>query len=146
MISGGLEVLICWNSFPIRSKNLEKNHYSILWCIAKLLSTNVTEPAFTLREKCSNTELFLVRIYLYSDWIRRFTKYICVFTPNTGKHWPETTPYLDTFHERYLFKLNNGNTRAMCEICLKLEIHQNDVTGLFPYPLKTSKCHQLGKF
>ena len=50
------------------------------------------------------------------------------------------------FTQRYLFKLNNGNTRAMCEICLKLEIHQNDVTGLFPYPLKTSKCHQLGKF
>ena len=24
----------------------------------------------TLREKCPNTELFLVRIFLYSDWIR----------------------------------------------------------------------------
>ena len=28
---------------------------------------------FTLRKKCPNTELFLVRIFLYSDWIRRFT-------------------------------------------------------------------------
>ena len=27
----------------------------------------------TLREKCPNTELFLVRIFLHSDWIRRFT-------------------------------------------------------------------------
>ena len=27
-----------------------------------------------LREKCPNTELFLVRIFRYSDWIRRFTK------------------------------------------------------------------------
>ena len=26
-----------------------------------------------LREKCPNTELFLVRIFLYSNWIRRFT-------------------------------------------------------------------------
>ena len=25
-----------------------------------------------LREKCPKTELFLVRIFLYSDWIRRF--------------------------------------------------------------------------
>ena len=30
-------------------------------------------PTFTLREMCPNTELFLVRIFLYSDWIRRFT-------------------------------------------------------------------------
>ena len=29
-------------------------------------------------EKCPNTELFLVRIFLYSDWIRRFTPW---------KHW-----------------------------------------------------------
>ena len=27
----------------------------------------------SLREMCPNTELFLVRIFLYSDWIRRFT-------------------------------------------------------------------------
>ena len=30
-----------------------------------------------LREKCPNTELFLVRIFLYSDWIRRFTREKC---------------------------------------------------------------------
>ena len=29
---------------------------------------------WTLREKCPNTEFFLVRIFLYSDWIRRFTE------------------------------------------------------------------------
>ena len=27
----------------------------------------------SLREKCPNTEFFLVRIFLYSNWIRRFT-------------------------------------------------------------------------
>ena len=27
----------------------------------------------SLRQKCPNAELFLVRIFLYSDWIRRFT-------------------------------------------------------------------------
>ena len=48
---------------------------------------------FALREKCSNTKLFLVRIFLYSDWIQ-----ISVFSPNTGKHVPEITPYFETFH------------------------------------------------
>ena len=40
-----------------------------------LVTTNSrTALKSTLREKCPNTELFLVRIFLYSDWIRRFTK------------------------------------------------------------------------
>ena len=48
-----------------------------------------------------NTELFLVRIFLYSDWIRRFTPSISVFSPNKGKHGPEITPYLDNFRDVY---------------------------------------------
>ena len=44
-----------------------------------------------LREKCPNAEFFLVRIFLYSDWIRS------VLSQNTGKYGPEKTPYLDTF-------------------------------------------------
>ena len=51
-----------------------------------------------LREKCPNKEFFLVRIFLHSDWIRRDTEYISVFSPNTGKYGPEKTPCLDTFH------------------------------------------------
>ena len=39
----------------------------------------------SLREKCPNTELFLVRIFLYSVRIQE-------------KNGPEITPYLDTFH------------------------------------------------
>ena len=52
----------------------------------------------TLREKCQNTEFFLVRIFLYWDWIGRDTEYLSVFSPNTEKYGPEVTPYLDTFH------------------------------------------------
>ena len=52
-----------------------------------------------LREKCpNNTELFLVRIFPHSEWIRRNTKYLSVFSSNAGKYKPEITPYLDTFH------------------------------------------------
>ena len=39
----------------------------------------------SLREKCLNTEFFLVRIFLF-------------FSPNKGNYGPEKTPYLDTFH------------------------------------------------
>ena len=48
-------------------------------CISTIL------PEKRLREKCPNTEIFLVRNFL-------------VLCPNTGKYGPEKTPYLDTFH------------------------------------------------
>ena len=38
------------------------------------------------REKCPNTALFLVPIFLYSDWIRRDKENLSVFSPNTGKY------------------------------------------------------------
>ena len=41
---------------------------------------------------------FLFPIIQYSDWIRRFTEQLSVFSPNTGKYGSEKTPYLDTFH------------------------------------------------
>ena len=51
---------------------------------------------FFLREKCPNTEFFLVRIFPHLDWIRKDTEYLSVFSPNTGKYGPGKTPYLDT--------------------------------------------------
>ena len=48
--------------------------------------------ANSLREKCPDTEFFLVRIFPQSNW------YLPVFTPSTGKYGPGKTPYLDTFH------------------------------------------------
>ena len=55
----------------------------------------------SLREKCPNTEFFLVCIFPHSDWIWRGTEYLSVFSPNAGKYGPEKTPYLDTFHAVY---------------------------------------------
>ena len=51
-----------------------------------------------VREKCPNTEFFLVRIFPHLDWIRRDTSYLSVFSPNAGKYGPEKTTYLETFH------------------------------------------------
>ena len=52
----------------------------------------------SLCEKRSNAEFFLVNIFLHSDWIRKDTKHLPLFSPNVGKYGPEKTPYLDTFH------------------------------------------------
>ena len=57
----------------------------------------------SLCEKCPDTEFFLVHIFQYLDWIRRFTKQIYVFSADTGKYGPEETPYLDTFHAVHSF-------------------------------------------
>ena len=51
-----------------------------------------------LREKCQNTDFFLVRIFPYSDWIRRDAPYLFVFNQNAGKYKPEKTLYFDTSH------------------------------------------------
>ena len=53
---------------------------------------------FTMCEMCPNTEFFLVHIFPHSDWIRRDTSYLSIFSPNAGKYRPEKIPYLDTFH------------------------------------------------
>ena len=52
----------------------------------------------TLREMCPNTEFFLVRIFPHSDWIRRDTSHLSVFSPNAEKYGLEKSPYLDTFN------------------------------------------------
>ena len=40
----------------------------------------------------------LVRVFPHSDWIRRDTSYLSVFSANAGKYGPEKTPYSETFH------------------------------------------------
>ena len=54
-----------------------------------------------LREKCPNTEfsgLCFPVFGLNTEIYRRFTPYIPVFSPNTGKYGPGKTSYLDTFY------------------------------------------------
>ena len=76
------------------------------------MSISFTVSEFECRSKANcNFSLTLAawkgnRIFLYSDWIRRDTGYLSVFSPNTGKCGPEITPYLDTFHAVFTDKLN----------------------------------------
>ena len=55
------------------------------------------------QNKYPNTKFFLVRIFPHSNWIRRDTSYLSVFSPNTGKYGPEKNPYLNTFHTVHTF-------------------------------------------
>ena len=55
-----------------------------------------------LREKCPNTEFFLVRIFPHLDWISLYNEYLSVFRLNAGKYGSEKTLYLDTFRAVYL--------------------------------------------
>ena len=66
--------------------------------LADIWNINAHIDLHSLRKKCINTELFLVRIFLYSDLIRRDTPYLSVFSPNTGKYGPKIIPFLETFH------------------------------------------------
>ena len=63
-----------------------------------LSEITIFEFFLALREKRLKMEFFLVRIFLYLNWKRRFAEYISVFTPNEGKYGPEKTRYLDTLH------------------------------------------------
>ena len=51
----------------------------------------------SLREKCPNTEFFLVRIFPLSDWIRTDTPYLSVFSPNAAKCGPEKNSVFGQF-------------------------------------------------
>ena len=61
----------------------------------------------SLRKKCPNTGLFLVRISCirieYED-LRDKSPYS--IDPNTGKYGPEITPYLDTFHAECICRIS----------------------------------------
>ena len=85
--SGGVKNYFLYKTpiyLPIEDiKSFRQNGWSVWtwepWLIVLLANTKLNtikfliSKALTLREKCPNTELFLVCIFLYSDWIRRFT-------------------------------------------------------------------------
>ena len=106
----------CSNPHPFRSALGQKGRSKMKWWA---MYTNLKKNAIvrqphsrssdgyiyvypSLREKCPNTESFLARIFLYSDWIRRDTEYLSIFSSNSGKYGAGMTPCLDTFHAEHL--------------------------------------------
>ena len=54
--------------------------------------------------KMSKYGVYLVQIFLYSDWIQRFTEQISVVRPNTRKYGSGKTLYLDTIEAMFPLK------------------------------------------
>ena len=94
-------------------------------------------PWISLREKCPNKEFFLVRIFPHSNWIRRDTSYLYVFSPNAGKYGSEKTPYLDTFHAvKCILKSNNSWNLQITRLTQSLCCSQNFGLSIW----RLSKC------
>ena len=90
------------------------NHLIPFFVIIKQRTSN------SLREMCPNKGLLLIRIFLHSDWIRRFTLQISVFSQNTGKYGPEITPHQDTFHAviiSYISPISPSKDKVLQHYC-----------------------------
>ena len=92
-------------------------------CGRSIVDWQVSTP---LRKKCPNTEIFLVRIFSHSEWIRRDTSYLSVFSPNAGKYGPEKTPHLDTF-QKVLANVFSCNFAFI----FNLKMYKEAITGEF---------------
>ena len=74
------------------------SRFNKTWDKRPIIPQIVLILTISLREKCSDTVFFLVRIFPHSDWVRSYTPYLSVFSPNARKYGPQKTLYLDTFH------------------------------------------------
>ena len=72
----------------------------------KLLTILELQP---LREKCPNTEYFLVRIFLYSDWIQENTyqKNLCIWTLFTQWAFSCINLIKDSLQKKFPSQFNN---------------------------------------
>ena len=66
--------------------------------------------------KTSAFGVFLVFIFPHSDWIRRDTKYLSIFSPNKGKHGPEKL-WIWTLFTRWWFQKFMQIPEAYLEPC-----------------------------
>ena len=108
----------------VSSADLHQSHY----CkhIGKIFDTEqqfIWLMNVILCEKCPNMEFFLVRIFPHSDWIRRDTEYLYVFSPNKRKYGPEKTPYLDMVRNNFnmlvaSFTFDVNPSRPYCTLAI----------------------------
>ena len=63
-------------SVPNSERNFKKGNFTVYFMSKRASHTLILQSGIwllSLREKCQNTELFLVRIFLYSEWVQRFS-------------------------------------------------------------------------
>ena len=128
--------------------------------VLKKINRNKKMDAFqgcTLREKCPYRGFFLVRIFPHSDWIRRLTPYLSVFSLNAGKYGPEKSPYLDTFYSAYsklsqtskiniFTKITNGFNYIFAKSCILISFQNPAQKMKVSIKDFSSKCDQIRSF
>ena len=96
--------------------------------IRSLTLLPVTSLKVTLREKCPNTEFFLVCIWPYLYWLREDTLFLPVFSPNAGKYRPEKNSVFGHFSRKinyflwFFFTLVRKNRFLYCILLHKKSI------------------------
>ena len=64
--------------------------------------------------------VFLDRIFPHSDWIRKVTPYLSVFSPNAGKCGPEKSPNRYTFHACLMDLIKTSKQKCYCRMTNKI--------------------------
>ena len=105
-------------------------------------------------------EVFLVRIFPHTDWIRRFVEWISLFSPNSGKCWPEKL-WIQTlftqcvsYRQLLFWRLNHFSNIHYRDINLcKCESFENssspwniDVLVFFDIKCNYIICHTIENF
>ena len=85
-----LELTLNFLIFFLVTPFLRDNFFCFFFC--NLISDNGTIDfkALSIAWNVSVFAVILVRIFPQSDWIRRDTLYLSVFSPNAGKYGPES--------------------------------------------------------
>ena len=97
----GKHIQNCHLCLNMSARNYSLMDHHIHLYLKKMLNSFIRAKSFAATNtawKVSVFRVFVVCIFSHSDWIRRDTEYLSVFSPNAGKYSPAKTPYLDTFH------------------------------------------------
>ena len=96
------------------------------WHICELISKK-TNTAW----KVSVFGVFLVLIFLHSDWIRRYNPYLPVFSPNVGKCRPEKLRIRTLWRNRWIAHFRQMLAFTPLEKIGKTHVFSKDKNGKF---------------
>ena len=105
MVCTPIILIMMYVSISLSNTSLYKTRIQQVVCTQVDLIWKENESKLPAREM-SIFRVFLVRIFPHSDWIRRDTEYIFVFSPNAGKYGPEKRPIRKLFRYPSVFSLN----------------------------------------
>ena len=115
---------------PAFSQELYLKKTLLHWCFPEYLANFLRTPFWLIIQytfvidyytawKVSLLGVFLVLIFQYSDWIRRGTDNLSVYSPNAGKYVPEKLRIWALFTQCYFWSSNNPSVQYQQYIYFK---------------------------